>query len=175
MNLDALLILGLAGALLMVVVALVLVATRHRRQRVKAPRSSRTPDTQPLPLPPRAAPPGPRQPELPTAGPRPLLVGLSGDFAGTELELDDQALAIGRDPRLCQLVFPPDNELICKRHCTLRWDGAAQQLLLEDCWSTNGTFVGAGQAVPSGQPRPLAAGERFYLGDPSVMFEVRFE
>lgn len=109
------------------------------------------------------------------AGPRPVLVGLSGEFAGAELELDERDVALGTDPRQCQLVFPADHELVCKRHCTLRWDAPAQQLLLEDCWSANGTFVGAGRALEAGQPWQLAAGECFYLGQPSVMFVVRFE
>lgn len=173
---DPLLIFGIVSALFLGVVAVVLAATRRGRERVKDV-VSRTLHRKPKVPPARPQAPGPRAQALAArpAGPRPVLMGVSGEFAGAELELDEQGLAIGRDPRLCQLVFPPDNELVSKRHCTLHWVAAAQQVMLEDCWSTNGTFVGKGEALKPGLPRPLRAGERFYLGDPSVSFEVRFE
>ena len=128
------------------------------------------------PLQPTLAPPAPAtSPSAAPVGPRAVLVGLSGAFAGAELELDQHDLAIGRDRRLCELALPAENELISELHCRLVWDAATGQVLIEDCWSTSGTYIGAGQQLEPGQARVLTAGERFYLGDPSEMFELRFE
>ena len=122
------------------------------------------------PLPPAVA-----APSAAPVGPRALLAGLSGAFAGVELELDEHGVGIGRDRRLCELGLPAENELISELHCRLLWDAATGQVLIEDCWSTSGTYIGAGQQLEPGQARVLTAGERFYLGDPSEMFELRFE
>ena len=104
---------------------------------------------------------------------RPVLRGVSGHYAGSEIELDDRPLYIGRDPRLCQLVFPSSLSDVSKRHCVLRFDSRTQTLLLDDCGSTNGTFLQSGEALKPGQPRPLRPYDSFYLGDRRIMFEVR--
>jgi hypothetical protein len=46
--------------------------------------------------------------------------------------------------------------------------------MLEDLWSTNGTFLGGGRRIEAGQPEPLSSADQFYLGDANVLFEVRY-
>ena len=41
--------------------------------------------------------------------------------------------------------------------------------------STNGTFLSSGVELRPGEPRALRPTDRFYLGDPVNLFEVRFE
>ena len=83
---------------------------------------------------------------------KPVLKGISGPFAGWVLELDDQPLFVGREPRLCHLVFPEHAKKISKRHCVVGYDSASGIFSLEDTWSTNGTFTADGDKIPPGKP-----------------------
>lgn len=104
---------------------------------------------------------------------QPRLRGVAGCYAGEEIELDGNALIIGRDPRQAQLVIPAIVDGISSRHCRLRFDAARQAVLLEDCESTNGTFLASGERLQSGVARALQPGERFYLSDTQTMFELK--
>jgi hypothetical protein len=103
---------------------------------------------------------------------RPQLIGLSGPFAGNVLDLPEGALAIGRDPRQCQLVFPAECTEVGRQHAQVRFDAQADLFLLEDCGSRNGTFLEAGERLPPHQLHRLSPGTRFYLGDRRYRFEV---
>jgi S1-C subfamily serine protease len=96
---------------------------------------------------------------------------LSGAYAGHQLELTEQPLSIGRDPKLCQLVLPPSQQEIGRRHCSLYFDRHRQCCWLEDHWSSNGTFVN-NQPIPPGQPQRLNFGDRFFLSDSNNEFKV---
>lgn len=103
---------------------------------------------------------------------KPQLHGLSGPFAENVLDLPEGALVIGRDPRLCQLVFPAECAEVGRQHALLRFDAQTSQFLLEDCGSRNGTFLDGGERLPPHQSYRLAPGTRFYLGDRRYRFEV---
>lgn len=103
-----------------------------------------------------------------------LLYGVAGPLAGKSIELDQGQLLIGRDARVCNLVIPGDSSHISKQHCRLRYDAGSRVFFLEDLESTNGTFLASGQRLTSGNPQPLRPGERFYLSDAAVTFELRF-
>lgn len=114
---------------------------------------------------------------------RPVLRGLTGPYAGLSVPLGDGSLAIGRDPRMVQVVLA-DAELISKRHALIGYESERGRFRLEDCWSSNGTFVGAGgagdrdrdgSAVPAGQWLELEPGQRFFLATPDIAFEVVLE
>jgi pSer/pThr/pTyr-binding forkhead associated (FHA) protein len=120
---------------------------------------------------------GVSRPRVPTPPPKPIrqpmLRAVLGDLAGSEVRLEQNPVTIGRDPASCQLVFPSTADLISKRHCVLRHDRERGLLLLEDCGSTNGTFLQSGERLKPGSPRRLDHNERFYLADPRFMFEVK--
>jgi S1-C subfamily serine protease len=129
----------------------------------------------------RYSPPGQRlwarlaQPLLPGSGVAPAgphLVGLGGALRGVTVPFDDGPIVIGRDPRVANLALPASCDDVSKRHCRVQLepDGG---FLLEDCWSTNGTFLASGERLAPGSSRRLAAGARFYLADASQMFELR--
>ena len=105
----------------------------------------------------------------------PLLYGVSGEYAGVELELSDEPVVLGRDPRVSQLVFCADTPGVSGRHCSIRFDPGRQTVLVEDLWSTHGTFLESGEAARRAASRtPLRSADQFYLADPDVLFEVRY-
>ncbi len=104
----------------------------------------------------------------------PTLYGVSGEYAGVELELSDEPVVIGRDPRVSQLVFSADTAGVSGRHCSIWFDPAHQTVLVQDLWSSHGTFLESGERLTSGEPRPLRSADQFYLADPEVLFEVRY-
>ena len=124
---------------------------------------------------PQQMPQGPMQ-----GGPKPTvaasvrhttLTGVSGFFAGKTIELPSgRPMIIGRDPQQAQLVFPSDMSEISRVHCIVTFDAAGQTFTVEDR-STNGTFFLNGQKI-NGQAR-LRSGERFYLSEPTHLFELR--
>lgn len=119
--------------------------------------------------------PGGRAPreKLPPAGKRPVLLGVSGTFAGNEVRMGLDPIAIGRDPKQCQLVFPGDVNAVGRLHCVVRFDQTRSAFILEDRSSTNGTFLGNGVRLAPGRAFQIAHGGKFYLADPRNMFEVR--
>ncbi len=104
-----------------------------------------------------------------------VIHGVSGAFADMELELGEEPVIFGRDPAVSHLVFPVDTTGISRRHCTLVFDRERQVVVLEDHYSTNGTFLASGQAVDPGASVALVSGDRFSLGGPDHLFEVRLE
>jgi len=76
---------------------------------------------------------------------------------------------------MVQLVLPKDQPGVSKRHATIAYDADSESFRLEDCWSSNGTFLTDGAHVTPGQVRTLEPGNGFYLAAPEVSFEVGLE
>jgi S1-C subfamily serine protease len=112
------------------------------------------------------------QPSAP-AGSRPVLVGISGPFAGNEIRMGVEPISIGRDPQQCQLVFDKEMTDVGRLHCILNYDASQKAFTLIDKQSTNGTFTGDGTRLQPGAACRIAHGGRFYLASPRNMFEVR--
>ena len=161
-------------------------------QRRSQPAAPAKPAPRPKPTPAPTAPPPTMQPTLAkttadnlapyvtgpasaVTGQKPVLRALEGHFRGSVLELTEETLTIGRDPRVCQLVFPANMTEIGRKHCVVQYDKKSQTFSLEDCGSTNGTFLRAGERLDPGHPKRLQPGERFYLSNPMTTFEVQFE
>lgn len=109
------------------------------------------------------------------AASKPVLRGITGPYANASVPLDEDQIAIGRDASICQLVMPAETTDIGRRHCTVRWDKVNAVFLLEDCWTTNGTFLDNGDRIDAAMPRRLKPGERFYLTNRHYQFEVALE
>jgi len=107
-------------------------------------------------------------------GTKPVLIGVTGYFAGQTLELDRGGLTIGRDANQCQLIFPPHMEEISRKHCTLRFDEVNYTFMIEDS-SSNGTFLQSGEKIPERKMTVLRSGDRFYISSRENTFEVRLE
>lgn len=106
---------------------------------------------------------------------RPVLRGVAGFYAGASIELGDEPWTLGRDPGIANLVFPDENKGISRRHCVVGYDRQRAVFLVEDTWSTNGTFLSDGTRIESGSTRELRPGERFYVSDEGNLFEVSME
>jgi len=103
----------------------------------------------------------------------PVLCGVRGTYADQTIDLGSAPLYMGRHSAVANLVFPASEVTVSKRHCVVRWDEAAQVFILRDCYSTNGTYLDPGERLEPGKDCRLPPGQRFYLGDAGVMFEVR--
>jgi hypothetical protein len=107
-------------------------------------------------------------------GPRPVLRGVRGPFAGQTVELGSEPVVIGRDPQECHLVVPIGFRNVSKRHCSVRYDANAQCFVVEDLGSTNGTFAAPKRKIRPNVPCVLAPHSCFYLATHDCTFEVDF-
>lgn len=102
-----------------------------------------------------------------------LISGLSGPLTGKNVELTTAPLIIGRDPEQSNLIIPPPNQIISKQHCSIKFDNESGKILIEDLGSKNGTFLSGGQRLAAGRSYVLENGDRFYLVDPDILFELQ--
>ncbi|MGH9765416.1 MAG: FHA domain-containing protein, partial [Blastocatellia bacterium] len=92
--------------------------------------------------------------------------------------VDQHGLTLGRDPVSCHVVLPASLSDVSKRHCSLKYDGVSGEFILEDLGSRNGTFVfacGKQERLLPGNPKRLRPGDRFFLGDPKILFVADLE
>lgn len=113
------------------------------------------------------------------AVPSPMLRGVSGLYAGQTFALTRTpqspggvSLTIGRDPKSCNIVFPPDTPGVSSSHCSVRFDPQTDGFLLTDLGSSYGTFLGGGKKLAAQVPERLTAGDSFYLADGGNRFVV---
>lgn len=114
-------------------------------------------------------------PVMAAPAPRPMqgntlyVMALSGPLRGQSYPLGPDGLWFGCDPS-CAVRFPTGTAGVSRRHCCIRWQQGVPVLL--DLGSTYGTFMGDGRKLPPSSPAQLAAGSRFYLGDPNCLFQI---
>ncbi len=87
---------------------------------------------------------------------RPVLTGVSGLYAGQEFRLDGDII-FGRDPKNCNIVFPPNTHGVSRMQCQIMLTENGRRIMIVDCGSTNGTFLNGIRLFP-GQPAILQAG-----------------
>jgi hypothetical protein len=98
---------------------------------------------------------------------------ISGPIAGSAIELTTTPIVIGRDPKESNLIVTAAGNSVSRRHCTVRFDGDGTSILLEDLGSTNGTFLSSGRRLEPRMPHRLQSGDRFYLSQPDILFELQ--
>lgn len=119
---------------------------------------------------PEASLPGPQMPAAPQAraalarADQAVLIGISGEYAGNELPLDEDWTTLGRDPEQCQLIFTDQSGTISRVHCRLRFEVRKEAVIVQDLGSSNGTWLQSGVRLDAHRDYLLAPGERFYLG-----------
>lgn len=96
------------------------------------------------------------------------LRGTGGVFVGKTLPLDPP-VTLGRQPDLCQLVFPPDTGGVSRRHCRLElvWG----TVLVTDLHSRYGTTAG-GIFLSPDCPSPLLPGQVLALAGSAQSFQL---
>lgn len=169
------LFLGIGGvAALAIIVAVVVMAGKKKAVPVAAGpvAMAPVPPVQSFTPPTAAASPVTTPMQRTQAKSKAALKGISGQFSGQEVDFSTGVVTIGRDPRLCQVVFPQSETDISRKHCTVRYDEASNTFTLED-FSSNGTFLSSSQKLEQGKPVTLKPGDRFYVSDPKHVFEVK--
>lgn len=150
----------LAGAGILVALAIVLVAVK-KKKKGKAAVPAAVPAFQPAN--------GPSGAAATYAAPSQLrLQGLSGVFAGRRFQLKPET-RMGRDSQRCDFVFPAGTKGISGLHCII-CQGAAG-LTVMDAGSTWGTMVNGNKLTPN-QPCPLNIGDRICLGSVNEEFQI---
>lgn len=103
-----------------------------------------------------------------------MLTVLSGVMKGYSINIADK-VTLGRDPEACNIVFPPDAAPVSRRHCAVSFNKNTGRVLLEDLNSSNGTYFPSGTRIIPGRLYALRSGDRFYLGIPENLVEVRMQ
>ena len=96
-----------------------------------------------------------------------MLKATSGPLVNALFPLE-QRITLGRDPAVCNVVFPAGTPGISRRHCVL--EPHPDGVYLMDLASTSGTFLQNGQRLPVNQWVKISS--NFYLGSPNAMFAI---
>jgi len=105
----------------------------------------------------------------PVVRPSGMLRGVSGEYLDKRLPVGEKEMIFGRDSAVANIVFKNTN--VSKRHCKLWRDGQGKYML-EDLYSSNGTFLGNGMRLKAGSPYELKASDEFYLGERALLFRL---
>ncbi len=92
------------------------------------------------------------------------IVGVAGAYRDATFDLVDGAeLIFGRSPQDANIVFDQLATDVSRKHCSVRFDGRANQYIVTD-YSSNGTYLENGTRIENGQPKTLSRGTVIYLG-----------
>ncbi len=126
--------------------------------------------TRRIPKPASAAPSPAPAPAVP---PRSVMLAvLDGSLQGYTLNIVGTVM-LGRDPKVCQIVFGATQTEISRRHCQVTYKPDTGEIILEDLNSANGTYTPDGRRFAAGRRYLLRTGDRFCLGTRENMVEVR--
>lgn len=103
-----------------------------------------------------------------------MLTVLDGTMKGYSMNIDGK-VTLGRDPEVCNVVFPSEAIAVSRRHCAITFNKSTGRVLLEDLSSSNGTYFPSGTRLIPGRLYALRNGDRFYLGLPENLIEVRMQ
>lgn len=100
------------------------------------------------------------------------ILGRAGAHANEKIPVQDE-LIIGRDNKMCQLVYPGSEKNISGVHCKIQEING--NICLIDLDSTNGTFFQDGTRLSPNMPRTMRSGDGFYLGSRENSFDLFVE
>ena len=102
--------------------------------------------------------------------PHPYIVIVSGDNAGTTVDIPvDRGVIVGRTKNYAQIIFEQD-EFISKKHCEVYYDSIEDALYITD-YSTNGTWVN-GYKLNRNQVYAVEKGSMVVLANQKCSFKV---
>lgn len=105
---------------------------------------------------------------------KPVLYGLTGEYAGKTFPLNGGQVVFGRDAKLANIIFPQTTKGISRKHCTLKVEG--NTLWLSDDGSSYGTFLDSNERLAPGNRVRLENGQQFYLASrQGALFEIRYQ
>lgn len=92
------------------------------------------------------------------------VTSLAAQHSGRRFEVGSEPILIGREQK-CAIMFYAKTPGVSHVHCSLSWDEAAQEFILTDLDSSNGTFLENGQRLMPHSPVRVKSGTIFFLGD----------
>ena len=102
--------------------------------------------------------------------PKGRLRGLTGLYAGAEIDLNAGKILIGRDSGRANLVYDDSCTKVSRKHCELSYDGQKKIFFIVD-YSSTGTFKnGSSDCLPQNMPIPLEPGVVINIGDETNQF-----
>lgn len=120
--------------------------------------------------------PFPSHPSNPEPNPVPpiktrmaILKAKRGPLAGSKFQITKR-IVIGRDPRVCNVVFPPETKGISRRHCAIEVKN--NSVYITDLSST-GTYLPDGRKFP--YEKWVKYSGDFCLGSSNIMFSVKLQ
>lgn len=99
----------------------------------------------------------------------PVLVAMSGEYAGRKVPIDAHGLVIGRDPQRCNLIMASKD--ISRVHARVTCLLPEKKFLVEDLQSRNGIFLGRERIQGKAM---ISSGESFTLSEDAATFMVSF-
>jgi len=84
-------------------------------------------------------------------------------------------IIFGRDPKVCNVLFPADAGGISRSHCNVSYNEQTGLFLIEDLCSSYGTFKEDGTQIFPGKTETLSIEEKFYLARKSNLYCVGFK
>ena len=99
----------------------------------------------------------------------PVLVAMSGEYAGSKIPIDTKGILIGRDPEHCNLVMASKD--ISRMHARITCLHSEKKFLIEDLQSKNGIYIGR-ERIHS--KTIISSGESFTLSEDAATFMVNF-
>ena len=102
--------------------------------------------------------------------PRGIMRGITGMYAGGEIDLTKGTIIIGRDPQRANLVFGEECPKVSRKHCEIRYDKKEKLFFIKD-YSSNGTFKNQSEnCLPQNMEISLEAGSILDIGDENNRF-----
>ncbi len=101
--------------------------------------------------------------------PQPVIMGNSGQFAGSHIPIPCKGVVIGREPD-CDIIFTDNTAGVSRHHCKITV--TAESLIIMDLNSSYGTFVN-GTQIAANTPVKLTSGSIFSLGSQANSFVVK--
>lgn len=95
----------------------------------------------------------------------PIVVCMSGEYAGQQFSMSNGYLMIGRDSQRANLILTSSQ--ISKQHCYIKYDAQSDSYLVID-YSTNGVFFGDGSRMKPNSQTMVRRGTTIRLGGNNV-------
>lgn len=101
-----------------------------------------------------------------------MLIGIKGIYAGAEIPTPDKMeIVIGRDPKLCNLVYDRGNTIVSRCHCSVVFREDEDRYYLTD-YSKNGTYTLDGKRFIPNCPVPVERGTVICIGSKAESFRL---
>lgn len=101
------------------------------------------------------------------------IIGISGYYENKVFSMESGKLVIGRNYKVCNIIYPEDTAGISGIHCEIGYDPSIDKCVLMDKGSTYGTFLSGGEKLAAGRQYYLSLHDSFYLASEFNKFEIR--